>query len=532
MTRDAWFLSFVLSSLTAQALAGTLAVPADYATIQAAINAAAPGDTVLVADGVFAGAGNRELDFGGKAITLRSANGAAACVIDIGGSSGEPHRAFHFHNGETAASVVEGFTVRNGWMSRGGAVLCEAGSAPSFVGCVFEHNTAQHTVIDDGGGAVYADASSPSFSDCRFDANRAVDSLFYLGGGAVQTQSGSNPTFNACVFSNNVASGDEAGGGAVYVNIGSHPTFDGCAFIGNEADWDTAISCVASLTARDCRFEDNVANIGSGACGHFGDPYGSGHAEYVRCSFIGNSALGNTGGALNVQFAGMSVAFFNCVFGDNYTSSPGGGVWVSDSAQAAFSDCTFSRNTASAGGALVVRNSASVTVDNSILWGNTPNQITWTGGTLTVSYCDVEVGWPLGVGNMNADPQFVDAAADNYRLLPGSPCIDAGSNLLVPPGTLVDLAGQARFRNDLGTTDTGVSGGDGGSQIVDMGAYELQLTTGCPGDLNGDKQVDQSDLGILLSAFDVDAGGDFDLDGDTDQADLGLLLSNWAVVCP
>lgn len=53
----------------------------------------------------------------------------------------------------------------------------------------------------------------------------------------------------------------------------------------------------------------------------------------------------------------------------------------------------------------------------------------------------------------------------------------------------------------------------------------------CPGDLDGDRRVDQADLGILLAAFGRGPQGDIDGDGDTDQADLGVLLSNWQRVC-
>ncbi len=53
----------------------------------------------------------------------------------------------------------------------------------------------------------------------------------------------------------------------------------------------------------------------------------------------------------------------------------------------------------------------------------------------------------------------------------------------------------------------------------------------CPGDLDGDLDVDQADLGILLAAYGNDAGGDIDGDGDTDQADLGALLGNYGADC-
>ncbi len=48
-----------------------------------------------------------------------------------------------------------------------------------------------------------------------------------------------------------------------------------------------------------------------------------------------------------------------------------------------------------------------------------------------------------------------------------------------------------------------------------------------PGDIDRDGDVDQSDLGLLLIAYEINDGGDIDGDGDTDQADLGLLLINY-----
>ena len=54
----------------------------------------------------------------------------------------------------------------------------------------------------------------------------------------------------------------------------------------------------------------------------------------------------------------------------------------------------------------------------------------------------------------------------------------------------------------------------------------------CPGDLDGDGDVDQNDLGILLACYNIDDGGDLDGDGDTDQNDLGFLLAFYGIPCP
>jgi pectin methylesterase-like acyl-CoA thioesterase len=92
-----------------------LHVPSQYPTIQAAIDAAVYRDTVIIAPGTYTGAGNKNLDFGGKAITVRStdpedANVVAATVINCQDSG----RGFNFHSGEDANSVVSGLTITGG----------------------------------------------------------------------------------------------------------------------------------------------------------------------------------------------------------------------------------------------------------------------------------------------------------------------------------------------------------------------------------------------------------------------------------
>jgi hypothetical protein len=88
----------------------------DYATIQDAVDACVPGDIIELTDGVFAGDGNRDIEFQGKAITVRSQSGdPETCVIDAEGNSAEWHRAFYFLYQEGPDSRVENIKVINGY---------------------------------------------------------------------------------------------------------------------------------------------------------------------------------------------------------------------------------------------------------------------------------------------------------------------------------------------------------------------------------------------------------------------------------
>ena len=78
----------------------------DFPTIQAAVTAASAGDEIVLEDGTFTGTGNRDIDFAGKDVIVRSRNGAAACTLDAQGSLATPHRAFHLHSGETSAARI------------------------------------------------------------------------------------------------------------------------------------------------------------------------------------------------------------------------------------------------------------------------------------------------------------------------------------------------------------------------------------------------------------------------------------------
>jgi len=143
----------------------------DFPTIQAAIDDADVWDEVVLGDGVFTGEGNRDIDYGGRRITVRSVGGdPARCIIDCGGSPGEPHRGFHLRSGETAETELRGVTITGGYADVGGGIKCEGGRA-TITDCIIEGNEA------DIGGGVYA-SDKVLLRDCLIRNNIA-----YEGGG-------------------------------------------------------------------------------------------------------------------------------------------------------------------------------------------------------------------------------------------------------------------------------------------------------------------------------------------------------------
>ena len=148
---------YVDSSNTAGPWDGTLANP--FSRIQDGIDAAVDGDTVLVRDGTYKGQGNMDLDFEGRTIVVMSENGPENTIIDCENEGS----GFYFHNGEDSASVVKGFTIKNGTVSSGGGAIACRYSSPTITHNIFSSNWAQYG----NGGAIACQGSSPTTPDYR-----------------------------------------------------------------------------------------------------------------------------------------------------------------------------------------------------------------------------------------------------------------------------------------------------------------------------------------------------------------------------
>jgi parallel beta-helix repeat protein len=210
-------------------------------------------------------------------------------------------------------------------------------------------------------------------------------------------------------------------------------------------------------TVANCTFSKNHATRGGGIANT-----GDAGPTLTNCAFSGNSA--RWGGGM-CYWGYCSGTLTNCTFSGN-TAENGGAMVITKSSEATMKNCTFTGNRALGGtaGAIDCTGDSSATLVNTILWDNSPSEFRLLGGSLTITYSDVQGGWN-GEGNINVDPFFVDADGiddmfgtkdDNLRLRPGSPCIDAGDNSGIPESVLTDLDGNPRITNG----------------IVDIGAYE------------------------------------------------------------
>jgi hypothetical protein len=210
----------------------TIRVPADQPTIQAGIDAALTGDTVLVADGVYRGVGNRDIDFKGKAITVKSENGAFTTIVDCERFG----RGFQFRTGETGQSKLIGFTIENGQqpLGGGGAILTVS-TSPVISRCILRGNRA-----NTGAGAFFA-GGSPTIMNSMIVENDAFLDSFREGGG-IRCQHSDAMILN-CTIANNHATDD--GGGVFVTGSTSDVTIENSILWGNTGGFGSPLDQIS-----------------------------------------------------------------------------------------------------------------------------------------------------------------------------------------------------------------------------------------------------------------------------------------------
>ncbi|MHC4500480.1 MAG: right-handed parallel beta-helix repeat-containing protein, partial [Planctomycetota bacterium] len=230
-------------------------VPTDYETIQAAIDAAIDGDIVLVADGTYSGPGNENIDFFGKAITVRSENGPENCIIHPYPISGT-RRGFYFHRNEGPDSVLQGFTITNCWSGHGGGgINCEQ-SSPTIRNCIISENRTANK-----GGGIRCSQSSARIINCNISENRAHSS------GGIHCTNESNLTISNCTITGHRSmydGGPLCVGGGIYVGSGSNATVSNCILWRNNARQGKQINIFGSMLIK-------YSNIDGGRGGVYSD---------------------------------------------------------------------------------------------------------------------------------------------------------------------------------------------------------------------------------------------------------------------
>ncbi|NQS97598.1 MAG: right-handed parallel beta-helix repeat-containing protein, partial [candidate division Zixibacteria bacterium] len=182
----------------------------------------------------------------------------------------------------------------------------------------------------------------------------------------------------------------------------------------------------------------------------------------INCTINGNSA-DTDGGGISCN-NGSNPAIVHCVINGNSAGGYGGGIHCGDSSSPAIENCTISGNHADDGGGISTY-SSSPAILNTIVEGHIESDgiYFYDSPDASVTYCDFynnEYGdfsgfVPPGLGtitsiNYNGDPcdEFYNIFEDplfveegDFRLLAGSPCVDAGdpNSPPDPDGTIADI---------------------------------------------------------------------------------------------
>ena len=400
----------------------------------------------------------------------------------------------------------------DGGSGYGGGIYCN-NSSPTITKCTFENNT-----VMGGNGGYGVDAGG--------HADSAPGNAGTGSGGGIYCGNNSNTIITNCIINNNTVLGGDGGDGG-------YTSPDG----GN--GYGGGIYSNSSLVITNCTLYNNmatggiggstyIAGSGTGGSGNGGGLYCTNSPSIANCLFSGNTVNGGDGGP------------------DNYTpgnggNGNGGGLYCINSQP--ISNCTFYNNFATGGagwqgeyysgsdgvgngGALFCDSSQVLT--NSILWDNMPDQLNGHDCS-NVSYCDMQDGTCGGLnGNFSADPLFADPNGpdgdpdtwedNDYHLLPGSLCIDAGNTSVVTEAN--DLDGLTRI----------VDGDCDSTATVDMGAYELDWLY--LGDFAGGCHVDLGDFAVLAQNWQqdnpaIDIVPFLEPDGVIDLKELLVLVEHW-----
>ncbi len=389
--------SAVVSATCTAGQTTMLLVPSQFASIQDAIDAARDGDRVLVLPGHY----REKIDFEGKSISVVSMyslthdHSAIVETIIDGESDGSVVR---FANAEDSLTVIQGFTVQNGFDSSG--IFCSS-SRPMIKNMIIKNSHA----TSNGGGLRVRNLSHLVVDSVEFVGNCAVN------GGGMSVEGESVVLIKNCTFTQNTA---EQGGGLEIIK--SFATLENNEFFANEAEHGGGMhsKTEAEITMIHCRFFENL-----------------------------NDGFDGRGGALYTS--GSTYHIENTIFADNASYGPnalGGAIYTVSNSNIDLLNVVITDNIANIGGAVYITELSDITIRNCIIWENLPYDIDINGRAVFMHYTDITEDFP-GNNNINEEPNFTDPENHDYHLQQDSPCIDAGD----PDGLYNDPDGSV---NDMG----------------------------------------------------------------------------------
>ena len=351
--------SFLL--LTVAASAVQRRVPDNYGTIQAAVNASAHGDKIVIGVGTY----HERVEIS-KGVILTSSNPndpsiVANTIIDAGGSGS----AIKFSETVSTDGEIRGLTFAGG--DRAGLTV-NSGTL-TISNCIFRDNV-NYSGSGKGGG-IYNGSAHLTVIDSLFIRNTASG----YGGGIFSSEG--VLTVIGCEFIQNWAQHEGGGIGTDYEEV----TVQDCLFIENEANYGGGLnSSHYGATVTNCTFAFNWARIGGGIC------------------------------EKELYLNDKTVRIKNCTFYDNLADEYGGGVAVRNSGNMIMSNCILWDNIAFMEGPQISTGRAG---DN----GNDGISISYCciqGGQGDIYKPKVTLNW--GLGNFDADPLFADAWDDDFHL--------------------------------------------------------------------------------------------------------------------
>ncbi|MHC4500691.1 MAG: choice-of-anchor Q domain-containing protein, partial [Planctomycetota bacterium] len=392
--------------------------------LQDALTAAAGGDEIRVAQGIYKPDQGAGVTPGDRTATFQLIN-AVAIKGGYGGFS-EPD--------PNVRDIYEYETILSGDLSGNDAGASE--SMDLLIEPSRDENSF-HVVTGTGTGP------STILDGFTISGGNANGSYPAHNGGGMYNKYGASPTVVNCTFRRNSA---RSRGGGMYVSMYSDPVLSHCVFIGNEAETGGGLYSsggseknICEPTLINCVFSGNLATEKAGGM----DSHG--RATLVGCTFSGNSGESGVGGMFDL-FGRATLT--NCILWGN----TGGGTGESAQIQ------TFDTHV------------GETEINYCCIEG-------WTGLYGGVGNMGDD---PLFVDADGAD-NIPGTDDDNPRLLPDSSCLDAGDNDSVPADSLdldgdgdvneampFDMDRNQRFVDETGVPDTG----NGVPPIVDIGAYE------------------------------------------------------------